>query len=137
MRPAPPRLALGTSDFAALREPGVLLVDKTDLIRRIVSDGFQTLLFPRPRRFGKTTNLSMIGYFLGKSAVDHSALFQDLAIWGSAEARPHFQRYPLIYLTFKDVKEPTWPACLTIIQGLLMDLYNEHDYLLDGLKPGE
>src|ERR1700730_8987486 len=83
---ASPRLSLGPSDFATLREPGVLLVDKTDLIRRVVSDTFQTLLFPRPRRFGKSTNLSMIGYFLGKSDKDHGALFQDLAIWRSQEA---------------------------------------------------
>ena len=65
--PPPPHLSLGPSDFAILREPGVLFVDKSDFIRRVVFDTYQTLLFPRPRRFGKSTNLSMLGYFLGKS----------------------------------------------------------------------
>ncbi len=133
-----PRLSIGPSDFATLREPGVLLVDKTDLIRRVLFDSFQTLLFPRPRRFGKSTNLSMLGYFLGKSDKDHSALFQDLAIWRSPESRQHFQRHPLISLTFKDVKKPTWAACLASIQGVLSKLFVKHGDLLEGgLKPTE
>jgi hypothetical protein len=135
---SPPRLSIGTSDFAALREPGVLLVDKTDLIDRVLAAPYQTLLFPRPRRFGKSTNLSMLGYFLGKSQKDHSALFQDLAIWRSAEARRHFQRYPIIYLTFKDLKCASWTECLEDIKGLLMKLYVEHDDLLQGpMHPSE
>ncbi len=133
-----PRLSIGTSDFAALREPGVLLVDKSDLINKVLSDPYQTMVFPRPRRFGKTTNLSMLGYFLGKSDQDHGALFQDLSIWRSTEARRHFQRYPLISLTFKDVKCATWPECLERIKSLLMRLYIEHGYLQkDPLAPGE
>ncbi len=127
-----PHLSLGTSDFAALRKPGVLLVDKTDLIARVLSDPYQTLLFPRPRRFGKSTNLSMIGYFLGKSEKDHSALFTDLAIWQSAKARTHFQRYPLIYLTFKDVKCASFSACRSKIAELLAALYDQHAFVLAG-----
>lgn len=121
-----PRLCIGASDFAALREPGVLLVDKSDLIRRVIENAYQTLLFPRPRRFGKSTNLSMLGYFLGKSEKDHSSLFQDLTIWSSAEARRHFQRYPTINLTFKDVKEPSWAACLSHLKALLAEQYGIH-----------
>ncbi len=121
-----PRLSIGPSDFAALREPGVLFVDKTDLIRRVLLDKFQTLLFPRPRRFGKSTNLSMLRYFLGQSDKDHSALFQGLSIWRSPEAREHFQRHPVIYLTFKDVKCADWPACLAMIGELLADAYDQH-----------
>src|SRR5205807_92207 len=124
MRDIPPRVSLGPSDFAKLRQPGVLFVDKSDLILRVLLDPYETLLFPRPRRFGKSTNLSMIGYYLGRSDrddQDHSALFQDLAIWRSPEARPHFQRYPLISLTFKDIKSSAWPACRAKIARLLSE----------------
>lgn len=121
-----PRLSIGPSDFAALRAPGVLFVDKSGLIERVINDSYQTLLLPRPRRFGKTTNLSMLGYFLGQSAQDHSSLFQDLTIWRSVEARRHFQRYPLIKLTLKDIKEPTWSACLAKSAGVLAALFDQH-----------
>jgi hypothetical protein len=69
-RPDPP------SDFVKLRRPGLFFVDKSELILRILTDSYETMLFPSPRRFGKSTNLSMLGYFLGKSDKDHSALFQ-------------------------------------------------------------
>ena len=121
-----PRLSIGPSDFAALRKPGVLLVDKSALIREIVEDPYQTLVFPRPRRFGKSTNLSMLGYFLGKSSTDRSALFRDLAIWRWPEAPQHFQRYPLLLLTFKDLKEATWTACLAHVKALLAEIYGAH-----------
>ena len=67
-----PRLSVGTSDFAKLREAGTLYVDKTDFVRRVADGTEKVLLFPRPRRFGKTTNLSMLRYFLGKSEKDHA-----------------------------------------------------------------
>src|SRR5262249_11992106 len=103
-----------------------------------LSDAYQTLLFPRPRRFGKTTNLSMLGYFLGKSETDHSALFRDLANWNSAEAREHFQRYPLVSLTFNEVKQRSWAPCLDTVNDLPGDLFIEHSYLLKGgLQPSE
>lgn len=127
-----PRLSIGPSDFATLRAPGVLFIDKSDLIRKVLADPYQILLFPRPRRFGKTTNLSMLGYFLGRSDEDHSALFQDLSIWRSAEARHHLQRYPLIELTFKEVKEQRWADCFANLTDLLTELYSAHSYLLEG-----
>ena len=85
-----PRLPIGSSDFSRLRDPGVVFVDKTGLISRILDAADTVLLFPRPRRFGKSTNLSMLAYFLGKSDKDHSPLFQDLAVWRSASARGTF-----------------------------------------------
>jgi hypothetical protein len=134
-----PRLPLGLSDFRKLRQSGLLYVDKTDFVSQVLTANREVLLVPRPRRFGKTLNLSTVRYFVEKSDEDRSDLFEGLAVWGSAEAREHFRRYPVISLTFKDVKEPEYGAACTKIRDLLRELYKEHAYLLEGggLKPWE
>lgn len=133
MSGASPSLALsiGASDFRALRQQGRLYVDKTSFIARVLDDPGAVILLPRPRRFGKTTNLSTLRYFLEKSDEDRSALFADLAIWGETRHREHFGRYPVLWVTFKDVKKPTWDACFAHIRDVLGSLYGQHDYLLD------
>jgi hypothetical protein len=68
--------------------------------------------FPRPRRFGKTLNLSALRYFVEKRPEDLSHLFQDLAVWNDPAARAHFQRYPVLFLTFKDIRADTWESTL-------------------------
>jgi hypothetical protein len=123
-------IALGTSDFRMLREGGFLYVDKTALIDDVVTEGAQVLLAPRPRRFGKTLNLSMLRYFLEKTREDRSALFAGLHAAASAVARPHFQRYPVVFLSFKDVKPTSWENCLGGIAGVLADAFGEHGYLV-------
>src|SRR3954470_2203850 len=100
---SPPR-SIGASDFRQLRERGSLYVDKTSFIARVLDDPGDVLLLPRPRRFGKTTNLSTLRYYLEKSNEDQSPLFTGLAIWKETRLREHFGRYPVIWLTFKDVK---------------------------------
>src|SRR5262245_36974743 len=102
------RFPIGISDFRKLREGGFVYVDKTGLIDDVLAAGAQVLLTPRPRRFGKTLNLSMLRCFLEKSPEDRSHLFAGLAIAASAAARPHFQRYPVIFMSFKDVKPKSW-----------------------------
>ncbi len=102
-----PRILLGQSDFVSLREAGALYVDKSAFVAEVLDAPAQVLLHPRPRRFGKTLNLSMAAAFLGRGP-DRSALFADLEIWRDAAAREHFQRYPLIRLTFKDLKQRSW-----------------------------
>src|SRR5690348_15689133 len=104
MQPRTIRLPLGISDFRQLRREGFYYVDKTALLDDVLDANAQVLLVPRPRRFGKTLNLSMLRYFLEKSDEDRTSLFSGLAAASSAIARPHFQRYPVIFMTFKDVK---------------------------------
>jgi hypothetical protein len=82
----PPRLPIGISDFRKLREPGVIYVDKTDFVTQVLASRREVVLLPRPRRFGKTVNLSTVRYFVEKSKEDRTALFEGLAVWGSAEA---------------------------------------------------
>jgi hypothetical protein len=128
----PLRIPIGVSDFRALREQGLAYVDKSHLLREVLDKGAETILLPRPRRFGKTLALSMLRCFLEQSPVDASALFADLAIWQAGDAyRAHFQRYPVIFVTFKDVKAETWEHAWEKIQEKIRALVGEHRYLVD------
>ena len=126
----PARFPIGLSDFRALRESDFCYVDKTSLIDDVIRDGAQVLLIPRPRRFGKTLNLSMLKCFFEKRADDLRPLFAGLAVASSEGAWAHFQRYPVIFLTFKDVKPRTWEDCLSGIANVLAKTFQEHAYLL-------
>lgn len=127
------RFPLGTDDFQKLREGGLAYVDKSLMIREIIDQaGLEVLLFPRPRRFGKTLNLSMIRCFFEKREEDLSHLFRDLAIWEAGEPyRAHFQRYPVIYLNFKGTKGDSFEATWAAIRQKIRSLFTEHRYLLD------
>lgn len=125
------RLPIGQSDFRIIRQEDKFYVDKTGLVTEVLDDPGLVVLLPRPRRFGKTTNLSTLRYFFEKTAEDRSALFSDLAVWRSEKARPHFQRHPVILLSFKDVNTDSYPACLAGVADLMATLYLEHGYLLD------
>ena len=102
--PAP--LAIGKDEFRELRELRLEYIDKTHLIQRLLDDvGATATLLPRPRRFGKTVNMTMLREFLGKSETDHTPLFEGLHIWSAGDQyRTHFQRYPTVFITFKNVK---------------------------------
>lgn len=133
------RLPIGQSDFRVLREQGYTYVDKTAFVIEVLDSNAQALLLTRPRRFGKTLNLSMLRCFLEKSPEDLSGLFAGLEVERSAAARPHLQRYPVLFFTLKDVKEATWEGYLAGVAGVLAGLYREHAYLLDtdALRPYE
>ena len=94
---------------------------------------------PRPRRFGKTLNLSTLRTFVEKSDTDHGKLFEGLEIWDDLEARSHFQRYPVIYLTFKDVKAASWKDAFAGIRDVIATEVDRHRYLLasDALSPSD
>jgi hypothetical protein len=97
-----PTLRIGTDDFKEHRDSGGYFVDKSLLIRELL-DGSKALLLPRPRRFGKTLNLSMLRCFFERSEGDRGYLFEDLAIGEDADAMAHLGRYPTLFLTLKDV----------------------------------
>ncbi len=126
-------VSIGIDDFRKVRELGLEYVDKTCLIRELIDrPGAEVVLFPRPRRFGKSLNLSMLRCFFEKRAEDFSKIFEGLEIWRAGEPyRAHFQRYPVIHLTFKGAKhdsfEGTWGAVAKKIQAL----FDEHRGVLD------
>jgi hypothetical protein len=128
------RFPIGVSDFRKLRQGSYHYVDKTGLIEEVLADGSEVLLLPRPRRFGKTLNLSMLRYFLEKTPEDRGPLFAGLAVASSALARPHAHRYPVIFLTFKDIKPTSWETCAERVAAVLATLYGEHRYLLEAGK---
>ena len=134
-------LPIGIDDFRELREQRLEYVDKSHLVQELLDrPGAKVVLLPRPRRFGKSLNLSMLRYFFEKRSEDLWPLFADLSIARAGERyRAHFQRHPVIYLTFKGAKherfEDTWDALRLKIEAL----FREHQGVLESglLAPGE
>ncbi|EYF06879.1 AAA family ATPase [Chondromyces apiculatus] len=125
------RLPIGISDFRKLREERAEYVDKSHLIVEILDRAMEVLLLPRPRRFGKSLNLSMLRYFFERRTEDLSHLFEDLAVWRAGEAyRAHFQRYPVIFLTFREVEARSFEACWSDLTKKIQALFREHQGLL-------
>ncbi len=120
------RIPLGLSDFKELRENDYYYVDKSLFIAEILNRSDKVLLIPRPRRFGKTLNLSMLRYFFEKRDDSLSSLFKGLAIEADQEAMQHQGQYPVIFLSFKDCKASSMEECLSQIRGLLIELYEEY-----------
>ncbi|WP_437285052.1 AAA family ATPase [Sorangium sp. So ce406] len=127
------QVPIGIDDFRRLRELGLEYVDKSHLIQELLDrPGTEVVLLPRPRRFGKTLNLSMLRCFFERHAEDLSPLFRDLRIWQAGEGyREHFQRYPVIHLTFKGTKAEGLDAFWEAVQDRIARLFDEHRELLD------
>ena len=110
-------------------------VDKTLLIRDFVDTLPKVSLFTRPRRFGKTLNMDMLRVFFEKTEEDTSCWFKDKKIWSCGEAyRKHQGRYPVIFLTFKDVKYSTWENALSDISEIIRMEYSRHAELRESGK---
>ena len=124
---------IGLSDFPRLIREEYAYVDKSLLIRSVLDSPAQVLLLPRPRRFGKTLNLSMLRAFFERAGPENGELFRGLAIERAGEEyMAHRGRYPVVFLTLKDVKTRTWEDCLGHLRQLIATEYNRHDGLLDG-----
>jgi hypothetical protein len=121
-------LPLGTSDFKSVIERDMYYVDKTSMISELIKGSAVTLL-PRPRRFGKTLNMSMLNYFFSNEQ-DYRYLFDGLAVAEDTEVMKHCGQYPVVFLSFKDVKFTTFADSLSKIAHLIQRLYLAHDYLL-------
>ena len=125
------RIPVGIDDFRKLREGGFEYIDKSHLLREVLDAGAEVVLLPRPRRLGKSLALSMLRCFLEKRDEDLSHLFEDLSIWRAGEAyRAHYQRHPVLYLTFKGAKHDSLEACWGSIEKKLQALFDEHRDLL-------
>ncbi|PWU05215.1 MAG: AAA family ATPase [Verrucomicrobia bacterium] len=134
------KLPIGISDFKELIEGDYLFADKSLLIKDIIEDGSKVILFPRPRRFGKTLNLSMLYYFLRRNHSNETNLFDGLKISEDKEfCQKHQQQYPVIFITFKDIKKSNYADAYRDIVALIQELYATHRYLLEGdvLHPDE
>ena len=127
-------LPIGISDYVRAQSE-YYYVDKTLLIKEFLDQKPLVSLFTRPRRFGKTLNMDMLRVFFEISEEDTSKYFRDKAIWKCGdEYRSHQGSYPVIFITFKDVKFDTWEATIDKIKGLLQEEYGRHQELLQSDK---
>ncbi|MCX6991348.1 MAG: AAA family ATPase [Chlamydiae bacterium] len=126
------KLPIGISDFKRLIDEDCAYIDKTLLIQEIVEKGTHVALIPRPRRFGKTLNLSMLSYFFEKRDEDTSYLFKNLNIWKNEQYRAMQGQFPVVFLSLKDVKYSTLEKTLASLQGLVAKEFERHGYLLEG-----
>ncbi|MCP5107294.1 MAG: AAA family ATPase, partial [bacterium] len=146
------KLPVGISDFKIIIEGNYCYVDKTLFIKEILDRGDAIILIPRPRRFGKTLNLSMLKYFYDcmpdtlspgseppakrNGTPDHSNkhLFDSLAIMRAGseyrECLDKMGKHPVIFLSFRDIKELDWESCFSKTKQLIQDEYSKHYYLL-------
>lgn len=124
-------LPIGISDFKQLIESNCYFVDKTYFIRQIVEEGSTVTMLPRPRRFGKTLNLSMLRYFFEKNEGNvYRKLFRDMSIEKWKGFDQHQGKYPVVMLTLKDCKGDSFEAVLAQLSFELQKEYMRHEYLL-------
>ena len=127
-------LPIGISDYVRAQSE-YYYVDKTLLIKEFLDQKPLVSLFTRPRRFGKTLNMDMLRVFFEISDEDTSKYFADKAIWKCGEEyRSHQGKYPVIFLTFKDVKFDNWNDTIGKIRGLLQEEYGRHQELMNSDK---
>lgn len=125
-------LGIGTSDFKKLISDNSYFFDKTKFIEDIYTDHSEVRLFTRPRRFGKTLNMSMLKCFFDIRE-DNSALFKDLYIEKSA-VFSKINTSPVIYISLKDLKAETWEETQKEIGKILSDLFIENAFVLDEIN---
>jgi Predicted AAA-ATPase/PD-(D/E)XK nuclease superfamily len=121
--------AVGEADFRDLRRANYGFVDKSFFLREVLVDSSKVLCFPRPRRFGKSTNLSMLGYFLRKTDEDLRDIFEGLEVTRDPDTMKHFQKYPVITISFKDAKGDTLSSVMKSLREQIVMAYREHLYL--------
>ena len=126
------KLNLGYSDFKNIIQSNSYFVDKSLLIKEVIDTEKNVLLFPRPRRFGKTLNLSMLKCYFDKNEPENKELFTKLKIWQADDnIKKHCGKYPLIFLSFKDTKANNWDETFKYIKKEISKVYQQHTYLLN------
>ena len=123
-------LGIGNQDFEKVRINNIFYIDKTDFIRRWWESGDEVTLIARPRRFGKTLNMSMVEKFFSVGYAGRSDLFEGLSIWEEEKYRTLQGTYPVISLSFAKVKETSYSNARKMICQIIQNLYNEYDFLL-------
>ena len=128
-RPANLPLPIGISDYR-LASTEYYYIDKTLMIRDFIDERPMVSLFTRPRRFGKTLNMDMLRTFFEKTGEDTSVYFRDKLIWSCGKKYRDYQgKYPVIFLTFKDVKCETWEETRDLISKLIRQEFRRHSEL--------
>ncbi|NWO26993.1 AAA family ATPase [Leptotrichia sp. oral taxon 417] len=125
---------VGIEDFERIINEDYYYVDKTMLIEELLVNRAPVTLFTRPRRFGKTLNMSMIKYFFDvKNKEENKKLFENLKIFNS-EYMSEQGKYPVIFISLKDLKADTWKECLKRLKLFIFDLYVEFEYIREKMN---
>ena len=125
---------VGIEDFERIVREDYYYVDKTLLIEELLINRAPVTLFTRPRRFGKTLNMSMIKYFFDvKNKEENKKLFENLKIYNS-EYMSEQGKYPVIFISLKDLKGDTWEECLKRLKLFIFDLYAEFEYIREKMN---
>ena len=127
-------LAIGVSDFKTIIEKNCYYFDKTSWIEELIKDGAGVKLFTRPRRIGKTLNMTTLKYFFTmKNAEENRKLFEGLDI-SKSEYFKYQGQYPVLFLSLKDVKQSTWESCFGAIKDLVDGLYSDYEEIRENLS---
>lgn len=129
------RIIKGYSNFKHIVGNNGYFVDKTLFIKEFYENSDHVLVIPRPRRFGKTLNLSMIEYFFDIRKKADAGLFEGYQISKNKTfCQQHQNQYPVINISLKNATGGNWEECFSLIKGLLAELYKTHSYLLKSDK---
>ncbi len=127
-------IGIGNQDYETIRKEGYFYVDKTHFIREWWESGDNVTLITRPRRFGKTLNISMLEKFFSVDYAGRGDLFEGLSIWQEEKYRQLQGTYPVLAVSFAKVKENSYQGARKRICQIIKDLYNRFDFLVDSGK---
>lgn len=126
-------VSIGKQDFASIRENHYFYIDKTDFIREWWESADEVTMLTRPRRFGKTLNMSMLQCFFSNRYANREDLFEGLSIWKQAAYREIQGKWPVLFLSFASVKSDNLEDTKLQIKAQIAALYEQHRYLLEDI----
>lgn len=124
-------VSIGNQGFDDIRENKYFYIDKTGLIKEWWSSGDAVTLITRPRRFGKTLNMSMLNCFFSNQYANRGDLFEGLSVWEDEKYRQLQGTYPVIFLSFADVKQTNYIDAVAKVKRNIVDLFSQYDRLYD------
>ena len=132
-------IAIGVQDFGTLIQNKYFYIDKTSFIQEWWNSGDSVTLINRPRRFGKTLNMSMVEQFFSVNYANRGDLFEGLSVWDDENYRKLQGTYPVISLSFANIKEKNYLSTRKKICQMLTELYSRHSFLLESetMKEGD
>ena len=124
-------IGIGNESFQEIRENDCFYIDKTSFIKEWWENMDKSTLITRPRRFGKTLNMNMLECFFSNKYKDRGDLFEGLDIWKEEKYRELQGTYPVIFLSFADVKQNNYEETIQKIKKIIFDIYQKYDFLKD------
>lgn len=122
-------VGIGKQNYAALRENECFYVDKTSFIKEWWASQDDVTLITRPRRFGKTLNMSMLNCFFSNQYAGRGDLFEGMSVWEDEEYRKLQGTYPVIFLSFADVKQNNYIDAVAKVKNIIIDVYAQYEKL--------